>query len=90
MQTWAIQQCQGCAIHVLAMLGGGVDFTYAYTGFVCAPKTEAMEYPRLERFHHIRADFDSTDAAISAGMSEGCAIAERWCSLAPEVNVARS
>lgn len=84
MQAWAIQQFRGCSIHVLAVLGRGANFRYAYTGFVCAPRDEVLAYPKLQRFHHVSADFDSADAAISAGMREGRAIAQRWFSLTTE------
>lgn len=81
MQAWSIQEFRGCSIHVLAVLGRGSDFRYAYTGFVCGPKGDDMSYPKMQRFHHISADFDSMDAAISAGMLEGRALALRWFSL---------
>lgn len=84
MQGWSIQQFKGCSIHVLAVLGRGSEFRYAYTGFVCAPKDGGTAYPQMQRFHHTSADFDSFDAAISAGMREGRAIAERWFSMALE------
>lgn len=87
MQQWAIQEVRGCSIHVLAVLGRGSDFRYAYTGFICVPKVGAMSYPQMQRFHHVSADFDSVDAAIAAGMREGRAIAERWFSIALEGRV---
>ncbi len=57
---------------------------YAYTGFVCLPKSAALGYPKLERFHHVSPDFDSADAAIAAGMKVGKAIEERWMSSAEQ------
>ena len=78
MQAWAIQQFRGCSVHVLAVLGRGARFHYAYTGFVCAPKGESLAYPQLQRFHHTAADFDSADEAISAGMQQGQSIVEQW------------
>lgn len=84
MQAWSIQEFRGCSIHVLAVLGRGSDFRYAYTGFVCGPKCDDMSYPMMQRFHHISADFDSMDAAISAGMREGRALALRWFSTSLE------
>ncbi|CAJ0681913.1 hypothetical protein [Ralstonia mannitolilytica] len=89
MRAWSIQQFRGCSIHVLAVVGQGIDFTYAYTGFVCGPSAAAMEFPHLERFHHTSADFDSNDTAIFAGMHEGRAIVERWFSSAAEHSAAR-
>ncbi|AQW30997.1 hypothetical protein ACKZDW_22970 [Ralstonia syzygii subsp. celebesensis] len=78
MQTWAIERYRGCSIHVLAVLGGGSGFQYAYSGFVCSPKSDAMAYPDLQRFHHVSAAFDSADEAISAGVEEGRVIIEGW------------
>ncbi len=78
MQTWSIEQYRGCSIHVLAVPGSGGGFQYAYTGFVCSPKSDAMAYPDLQRFHHVAAAFDSADTAISAGMEAGRAIIEDW------------
>lgn len=80
MSAWAIEQYRGCSIHILAVVGLCDGFKYAYTGFVCSPKSAALEYPKLERFHHVCADFDSVDGAIEAGMQVGRAIAERWTS----------
>jgi hypothetical protein len=80
MSAWAIEQYRGCSIHILAVVGRCDGFKYAYTGFVCSPKSAALEYPTLERFHHVCADFDSVDGAIEAGMQVGRAIAERWTS----------
>ena len=80
MSAWAIEQYRGCSIHILAVVGRCDGFKYAYTGFVCSPKSAALEYPKLERFHHVCADFDSVDGAIEAGMQVGRAIAERWTS----------
>lgn len=77
MQQWAIQQFRGCSIQVLAVLGRGSGFRYAYTGFICAPRDGAMSYPQMQRLHRVSADLDSADAAIAAGMREGRAIAER-------------
>ncbi|MBB0022601.1 hypothetical protein DEE38_00040 [Ralstonia pickettii] len=78
MQQWAIQQFRGCSIQVLAVLGRGSGFRYAYTGFICAPRDGAMSYPQMQRLHRVSADLDSADAAIAAGMREGRVIAERW------------
>lgn len=80
MSAWAIEQYRGCSIHILAVVGRCDGFKYAYTGFICSPKSAALEYPKLERFHHVSADFDSVDGAIEAGMQVGRAIAERWTS----------
>ena len=81
MSAWAIEQYRGCSIHILAVVGRCDGFKYAYTGFICSPKSAALEYPKLERFHHVSPDFDSVDVAIAAGMQVGRAIAERWTSL---------
>jgi hypothetical protein len=80
MSAWAIEQHRGCSIHILVVVGRSDGFKYAYTGFVCSPKQAALEYPKLERFHHVSPDFDSVDVAIAAGMQVGRAIAERWTS----------
>lgn len=90
MQAWIVQEYRGCSIHVLSVLGHRSRVGYAYTGFVCAPKTGVMVYPQLERFHHTAADFDSADAAISAGILEGQAIIERWLASHAEESGSRS
>ncbi|ARS58187.1 hypothetical protein ACQCP0_02110 [Ralstonia pseudosolanacearum] len=82
MQTWSIERYRGCSIHVLAVPGGG-GFQYAYTGFVCSPKSDAMAYPDLQRFHHVSAAFDSAGEAISAGMEAGRAVIEGWLGAHP-------
>ncbi|CAH0439891.1 hypothetical protein [Ralstonia pseudosolanacearum] len=82
MQTWSIERYRGCSIHVLAVPGGG-GFQYAYTGFVCSPKSDAMAYPDLQRFHHVSAAFDSVGEAISAGMEAGRANIEGWLGVHP-------
>ncbi|QHB57417.1 hypothetical protein GRB31_20955 (plasmid) [Ralstonia solanacearum] len=78
MQTWSIERYRGCSIHVLAVPGSGGGFQYAYTGFVCSPRSDAMAYPDLQRFHHVSAAFDSVDEATSAGMEQGRIIVDGW------------
>ncbi|ATJ88051.1 hypothetical protein [Ralstonia solanacearum] len=78
MQTWSIERYRGCSIHVLAVPGSGGRGQYAYTGFVCSPKSDVMAYPDLQRFHHVSAAFESVDEATSAGMEAGRVIVEGW------------
>jgi len=86
MPRWLIQHFFGCAIHVLVVPGRKRHLSYSYSGFVCTGATDAMTYPRLERFHNTSADFDSADAAIAAGIGNGKAIAARLLALATEEN----
>lgn len=86
MRGWRIQHFYGCAIHVLVLPGTRGRLGYSYTGFVCTRENEVMTHPRLERFHNPSADFDSTDAAVAAGLGQGKAIAARLLALGSEEN----
>lgn len=78
MPQWRIQQFKSCSVHVLAEVSPGIALRYGYSGFVCAHRDGDTFFVRMQRFHHIRPDFKSAEAAIAAGMCQGRAIAEQW------------